>query len=76
MPRLARPVGTCNLRESDRELRTEQAMGRKIRVEGGTHIGTGRAGDLTISAAPSRRPEDDPQVGSIGRYSCVIGQMV
>ncbi len=35
-------------------------MGRKIRVDLTTYRGAGRAGDLSTSFAPPRRPEDDP----------------
>jgi hypothetical protein len=60
MPRLSRPVGICGLRESDKELSYEQAMGRKIRVDSSTYDGLGRAGDLSSMFGPPRRPEDDP----------------
>lgn len=60
MPRLSRPVGICGLRESDQELSYEQAMGRKIRVDNNTYDGLGRAGDLSSTFGPPRRPEDDP----------------
>lgn len=59
MPRLSRPAGATILRESDQELSYERALGRKIRVGMDTYRGSGRAGDLSQSFAPPRRPEDD-----------------
>lgn len=41
------------------ELSYERAFGRKVRVGQDTYRGSGRAGDLSLSFAPPRRPEDD-----------------
>ena len=60
LPRLGRPSGITGLRTSDRELSYEVAMGRKVRVDGATYRGQGRAGDATGTFAPPRRPEDAP----------------
>ena len=59
LPRLSRPPGATGLRESDKELSYERAMGRKVRVGQGTFQGSGRAGDMSISFAAPRRPEDN-----------------
>jgi len=40
------------------ELAYEHAYGRKVRVNSATYRGTGRAGDLSQSFAPAKRPED------------------
>ncbi|KAF5838198.1 hypothetical protein DUNSADRAFT_3247 [Dunaliella salina] len=58
MPRSRRPPGATILRESDQELSYEHAFGRKVRVNSATYRGTGRAGDLSQSFAPTKRPED------------------
>jgi len=58
MPRSSRPPGATILRESDQELSYEHALGRKVRVNSATYRGTGRAGDLSQSFAPTKRPED------------------
>ncbi len=60
MPHRACPPGMSGLRESKVELQYEQAMGRKVRVGPETYRNRGRAGDMTRSFAPPRRPEDDP----------------
>jgi hypothetical protein len=41
------------------ELSYERAFGRKIRVGLQSYRGSGRAGDLSHSFAPPKRPEDD-----------------
>jgi len=58
MPRLARPYGATILRESDQELSYERAFGRKVRVGQDSYRGAGRAGDMSLSYAPPKRPED------------------
>ncbi|GAX80136.1 hypothetical protein CEUSTIGMA_g7574.t1 [Chlamydomonas eustigma] len=60
MPRLSRPIGTKGLRESDQELMYDRAMGRKVRLDLTSYRGRGRAGDLSHSFAPPRRPEEEP----------------
>lgn len=41
------------------ELSYERCFGRKCRVGLDTYRGSGRAGDLSLSYAPPKRPEDD-----------------
>jgi hypothetical protein len=60
LPRLGRPEGISNLRESDNEFSYEKAFGRKIRVSPNDLQGKGYAGDQTGSFGPKARPEDDP----------------
>jgi hypothetical protein len=38
----------------------DRAMGRKVRLDLNTYRGRGRAGDLSQSFAPPRRPEESP----------------
>ena len=60
MPRLCRDPGVpVYLRETSQELSYERARGRKIRVQQGSYLGSGRAGDMSVSFAPPRRPEED-----------------
>lgn len=60
LPRLARPEGITGLRETDKEVNFEVAMGRKIRLGQDSHRGTGRAGDRSLVYGAPARVEDDP----------------
>ena len=60
LPRLGRPEGISNLRESENEFSYERALGRKIRVDTNSLKGQGFAGDRSGGFGPKARPEDDP----------------
>eukprot|EP00798_Chlamydomonas_sp_ICE-L_P020176 gene20176-26912_t len=60
LPRLLRPSGITGLRESDKELSYERAMGQKVRVGQDSYKLSGRAGDMSLRYGPTHRPEDDP----------------